>query len=232
MQTTIGVVGGLGPEGTIHYYRKLTARLGAIPLAEGRPGLVVDHVWIDRFASLLRSGAEAEILALLGESLARLHRAGADLALVAAVTPHNFFESLRRAAPIPLVDLVEATRREVSRRRYARVGLLGTRTTLTGQFFKGGLERAGVAVTVPAPKEIAWLDDLIFGALASGPPTDAMKREMREIVRNMSAAAELEAIVVACTDLMDLMDGELPLVDPVECHVEAAVASARARANG
>lgn len=229
MRSTIGMVGGLGPEGTIHYYRKLAARLGAIPFDEGRPGLVVDHVSIDRFASLLRAGAEPEILALFGDSIRRLQRAGADLALVAAVTPHKFLEPLRRSAPIPLVDLVEATQREISRARYARVGLLGTRTTLTEPFFKGGLERAGVAVTVPAADEIAYLDQLIFGELASGPPTEAMRRRIGEIVEGMSAATKLDAIVVACTDLMDLMDTALPLVDPVECHVQLAVASATSR---
>jgi aspartate racemase len=232
MRSTIGVVGGLGPEGTVHYYRKLAARLGAIPFDEERPGLIVDHVWIDRFASLLRRGAEADILALLGDSILRLQRAGADLALVAAVTPHKFLEPLRRSAPIPLVDLVEATEREVSRARYARVGLLGTRATLTEPFFKGGLERAGIAVTVPAPDDIAYLDELIFGALASGPPTDTMKRRIGEIVARMSAAAALDAIVVACTDLMDLMATALPLVDPVECHVQLAVARARSKTNG
>lgn len=232
MRSTIGVVGGLGPEGTVHYYRKLAARLGAIPFDEGRPGLVIDHVWIDRFASLLRAGAEAEVLALLGNSIRRLHRAGADLALIAAVTPHKFLEPLRRSVPIPLVDLVEATHREVSRARYTRVGLLGTRATLTEPFFKGGLERAGIAVTVPAADEIGYLDELIFGALASGPPTDAMKREIGEIVRRMSAATKLDAIVVACTDLMDLMDTALPLVDPVECHVQLVVESALSKTSG
>jgi aspartate racemase len=227
MRSTIGVVGGLGPEGTVHYYRKLAARLGTIPFDEGRPGLVVDHVWIDRFASLLRAGAEAEILALLGDSIRRLHRAGADLALVAAVTPHKYFEPLRRSAPIPLVDLVAATQREVSRARYGRVGLLGTRATLTEPFFKGALERAGIAVAVPAEDEIGYLDGLIFGALASGPPTGTMKRAIGEMVRKMSISSKLDAIVVACTDLMELMDTALPLVDPVECHIELAVASAR-----
>ncbi len=231
MRSTIGVVGGLGPEGTVHYYRKLAARIGSIPFDEGRPGMVIDHVWIDRFASLLRGGAEAEILALLGDSIRRLQRAGADLALVAAVTPHKFLDSLRRSAPIPLVDLVEATQSEIARARYVRVGLLGTRATLTEPFFKRGLERAGIAVTVPAVDDIGYLDDLIFGALASGPATAEMRRNVGEIVRRMSATTRLDAVVVACTDLMDLMDTALPLVDPVECHVQLAVTSARSKTN-
>jgi aspartate racemase len=187
---------------------------------------------MDGFASLLRAGAEEPILALLGDSLLRLHKGGAGLAVIAAVTPHKFLASLRRAAPLPIVDLVDATLREITRARHRRVGLLGTRATLTEPFFKGALERAGIEVTVPAPKEIALLDDLIFGALASGPKTPGMSREVQQIVRNMLAGAKLDALVVACTDLMDLVEPVLPLVDPVACHVALAVESASSNVKG
>ncbi len=81
MSGTIGIVGGLGPEGTVHYYRKLTDQLSSIPLEEGRPGILIDHVWMERFARLLRSGAEKEIISLLSASIGRLHGAGADVAM-------------------------------------------------------------------------------------------------------------------------------------------------------
>jgi aspartate racemase len=223
---TIGIVGGLGPEGTVHYYRKLTTRLSEIPLAE-RPGIIVDHVWMDRFAGLLRSGATDEIAALLGDSVARLHRAGAGLAMIAAVTPHKFLADIQRSAPTPVVDLVAATERHVTAARCRTVGLLGTRPTLTEPFLRGALERAGIRVTVPDEDGISYLNELIFGPLASGTKTAEMGRRVRGIVLSMGAAAPLDAVVVACTDLMDLMDPTLRLIDPIDCHVSAAVASAR-----
>ena len=228
---TLGVVGGLGPEGTVHYYLKLTERLRALP-RDGRPGLLVDHVWMDRFASLLRSGAEAPVVSLLCDSLLRLHRGGADFAVIAAVTPHKFLAALRQASPLPIVDLVEATQRDILRARHRRVGMIGTRATLTEPFFKGGLERAGIEVTVPATREIEFLDELIFGALASGPKTPAMSRDVQRIVTNMVAKARLDAIVVACTDLMELVEPVLPLVDPVASHVALAVESASSNLSG
>jgi aspartate racemase len=232
MGRTIGIVGGMGPEGTVHYYRKLAGRMAAIPLDEGRPGISIDHVWMDRFAALLRSGAEGEIATLLADSVQRLNRAGADLALIAAVTPHKFLASVQRASPIPVVDLVEATEREVAAAGYRTVALLGTRITLTEPFFKGGLERAGIRVAVPAEDGISYLNDLIFGPLASGTKTDAMRRDVREIVRKMASAEPLDAIVVGCTDLMDLLDPGLPLVDPIDCHVGRAMALARSKTIG
>ena len=231
MSLTIGVVGGLGTEGTVHYYQKLTKRLRAIPHDEGRPGILVDHVWMDRFAPLLLSGLDAASVSLLGESLERLHRAGADVALIAAVTPHKYLSSLRRAASVPVIDLVEATIAELRRKRCTRVGLLGTRATLTERFFKGGLERAGIAVAVPGAREMAYLDDLIFGPLARGSrPPDASPR-LDEIVGRMRAGVALDALVVASPDLMELVEPVLPLIDPVESHVALAVTSVRVNVN-
>jgi aspartate racemase len=231
MSFTIGVVGGLGPEGTVHYYQKLTKRLRAIPHDEGRPGIVVDHVWMDRFAPLLLSGLDAASVSLLGESLERLHRAGADVALIAAVTPHKYLSSLRGATSVPVIDLVEATISELRRTRSARVGLLGTRATLTERFFKGGLERADIAVAIPGAREMKYLDDLIFGPLARGArPADASRR-LSEIVRSMMASVTLDALVVASPDLIDLVEPTLPVVDPVECHVALAVRSVRVNLN-
>ena len=226
MAGTIGIVGGLGPEGTVHYYRKLARQVGMIPLDEGRPGIVVDHVWIDRFAALLRAGADREVTSQLADSVQRLHRAGAEVGLIAAVTPHKFFAAVQACSPIPLVDLVDATEREVTAAGYPVVGLLGSRLTLTDSFFRGRLERGGVRVAVPAEDGISCLNDLIFGPLASGTKTDAMKRDLREIVRKMAAAARLDALIVGCTDLMDLLDPSVPLIDPIDCHIRLAMALA------
>lgn len=227
MPGTIGIVGGLGPEGTVHYYRKLTRQLSSIPLEVGRPGVVVDHVWMERFAALLRAGARDDIVSLLSESVGRLHGAGADLAMIAAVTPHKFLAGIREASPIPLVDIVEATRDEIVSAGHRTVGLLGTRATLTEAFFRGGLEAAGIGVVVPDAKGIAYLDDLIFGPLASGSKTEAMTAEVREIVSEMASRARLDALVVACTDLMDLVTPAIPVVDPIDCHVRLAIAAVR-----
>jgi aspartate racemase len=231
MSLTIGVVGGLGPEGTVHYYEKLTKRLRAIPHDEGRPGIVVDHVWMDRFAPLILSGLDAASVSLLGESLERLHRAGADVALIAAVAPHKFLSSLRRATSVPVIDLVEATISELRRTRCSRVGLLGTRATITERFFKGGLERAGITVVIPGVRDITYLDELIFGPLALGKRPPAASSRVDEIVRGMMAGQKIDAIVVASPDLIRLVEPVLPLVDPVECHVAFAVNSVRVSLN-
>ena len=222
MASIIGIVGGRGPEGTVHYYRKLAQHFAATLPEEERPGILIDHLWIDRFARLLRAEADDEIRLLLSASLLRLHNAGADLALVASVTPHMFLAALRKESPVEIVDLVEETQQEVIAAGHRTIGLLGTRLTLTRPFFRSGFERAGIRVVVPDEDGMKHLDGLIFGPLASGTKTPQMRHELAELIRGMTAGEKLEALVVACTDLMDLIDPKYLLVDPIDCHIRLA----------
>jgi aspartate racemase len=222
MPSILGVVGGLGPEGTVHYYRKLAQHFSGTLPVEARPGLIIDHVWMDGFVPLLRAEAEVEIRQLLAASLMRLHRAGAEVALVASVTPHLFLGPVRETSPVEVVDLVEATHGELIAAGYRCVGLLGTRLTLTRPFFKSGLEQAGIRVVVPDEGGVAYLDALIFGPLGSGKKTPEMRQGVSELVRKMTAEDRLDALVVACTDLMDLIEPVTELVDPIDCHIRLA----------
>lgn len=219
MSITIGIIGGLGPEGTIHYYRKL------IKYFEGgadRPGIIVEHVWMDRFATLMRADAESEIEELFLEALDRLHRAGSDIALVAAVTPHKFLTKIRAKFPLPVVDIVDATRQTLCTARYRKIGLLGTRLTLTDQFFREPLENSGMTIEIPDDEGIEYLDKLIFGDLAAGKKTEEMRRGIAAIIERMTMRTDLDCLVVACTDLFDLLDTDIPLIDPIECHIGVA----------
>lgn len=229
MPSILGVVGGLGSEGTVHYYRKLAQHFSGTLPVEARPGIVIDHVWMEGFVPLLRAEADVEIQRFLAASLMRLQKAGAELALVASVTPHLFLGPLLKTSPVELVDLVEATQGELLAAGYRSVGLLGTRLTLTRPFFKSGLERAGVRVVVPDERGVAFLDALIFGPLASGKKTPEMRQGVGELIRKMTAEDEVDALVVACTDLMDLIESTSVLVDPIDCHIRLAARKLAAR---
>ena len=206
MPSILGVVGGLGPEGTVHYYRKLVDHFSwTLPLEE-RPGILVDQVWMEGFVALLRAEADVEIQRLFAASLLRLHRAGAELALVASVTPHLFLGSVRKASPVEVVDIVEATEAELLASGYRCVGLLGTRLTLTRPFFKSGLERAGIRVVVPDERGIAFSTPSFSGPSPRGRRRRKCDGASGSSSRAWQAQAKLDALVVACTDLMDLVE--------------------------
>src|SRR5438270_760022 len=81
----IGIVGGIGIQAGQYYYRGTVQRLAA---AQQRANIVLLHADLARMACAEAARDYAAITTYLLECVSRLHAAGAQVAAVAAVTPH------------------------------------------------------------------------------------------------------------------------------------------------
>jgi aspartate racemase len=154
----LGVLGGIGPESTIAYYRALIAEgRAATPHGEQSP-ILITSIDVQRVLGLVEQNAHAELVDYVVRELERLERGNADLAIIAANTPHVVFHDLQARSPLPLVSVVEATRDAVRAAGFDRVGLFGTRFTMAGAFLsrrpfggghRGGRASSGRAVVPP-----------------------------------------------------------------------------------
>jgi hypothetical protein len=88
--TTVGIVGGLGPESTIDYYRRI---LEAWDDPSSAPSIVIDSLDVKRALRLVESDRPGLTEYLLA-SLHRLAGAGVDFAAMSANTPHIVFDSI------------------------------------------------------------------------------------------------------------------------------------------
>ena len=129
-----GIVGGIGPESTVDYYRAILASCRRRAPDAPAPSLIINSIDLDHALSLLNEGRVDALTAYLIPEIERLAAAGATFGLLAANTPHLVFDALSAQVSLPLVSIVEATREEASRLGMTRVGLLGTRFTMAGTF--------------------------------------------------------------------------------------------------
>ena len=110
---TLGLVGGLGPESTIDYYRRIIdgCRKANYPRC---PSIVIDSLDVQR--GLYLSGNDrAGLIEYLMGSIGRLSGAGVDFIAIAANTPHLVFEELVSQTPIPVISIVERCALEAKR---------------------------------------------------------------------------------------------------------------------
>src|SRR5688572_15617019 len=120
--TTVGLVGGLGPESTIDYYRRILGTW-AKEDASTAPSIVIDSLDVQRALRLVERDRPALTDYLLA-SLRRLAAAGADFAAMTANTPHIVFDELAERSSIPLVSIVETCATEATRRGMRRPALI------------------------------------------------------------------------------------------------------------
>lgn len=230
----LGLVGGLGPESTIDYYRRIIAAWRAHDPTSA-PAMIIDSLDVTHGLRLVEHD-HAALARYLLDSLERLARGGADFAALTANTPHIVFDELAARSPIPLVSIVEVTAREADRLGLRRPVLLGTRFTMESQFFPNVFARHNAAtVIVPDAETRAWVHDRYVNELIPGKFNDATRRELVGIVTRLRDSQDADGVILGGTELTLILSANeiarLPVLDTTALHVAALVERLRGDPN-
>src|SRR6266571_6956998 len=123
---TLGIVGGLGPESTIEYYRTIIALYRERQRDGSYPEFIINSVDLKKGLDFMAANDLAGMAGYLLKEIPKLARAGADFGLIAANTPHVVFDDVAPKSPIPLISIVEATCAAAKRQSRKRLALFGT----------------------------------------------------------------------------------------------------------
>jgi aspartate racemase len=221
----VGIVGGLGPESTIDYYRRILEAWHRDD-SSSAPSIVIDSLDVARALHLVATDRPALTEYLLA-SLGRLAGAGVDFAAISANTPHIVFDELAARSPVPLVSIVESCAQEARRLGLARLALLGTRFTMEGTFFPEVCARLGVTVVSPDDSDRAWIHARYVGELLKGDFRDSTRQEFVSLVGRLRSELGIDGVILGGTELPLLLTSpviaDLPALDTTALHVAAIV---------
>jgi len=224
MSGCVGIVGGLGVGATVHYYERIAARCKAQGVV---PDLVIVHADVDYGQGLVRAGRLDALADYLAGFIERLRRAGAQAAVLPAVTPHICIGDLLKRASLPLINIVDPIAAELQARRIRRVALFGTVFTLEGSLW-GQLERAapGIEIVKPRPDEIAFIGQAYQRLLDTQQGNDDDTAGLRRIAAELQRRDGVEAVLLAGTDLAVIFDeanAGFPCIDVARLHIDGIV---------
>src|SRR6202163_3324965 len=146
---TVGIIGGIGPESTIEYYRIIIAGYRQRQADKSYPSIVINSVDLNRLLDWMKADQLPAVTDYLVSELEKLARAGVDFGALASNTPHIVFGQIRERSPIPLISIVESTRDAAQALGLKRVGLFGTRYTMRGRFYSETFAKAGMTIFAP-----------------------------------------------------------------------------------
>jgi aspartate racemase len=223
--TSVGLVGGLGPESTIDYYRRLIKAWEHVAPGSA-PSLVIDSLDAQHGLRLAADDHAGYIAYLLG-SLRRLAGAGVDFAVLTANTPHLVFDELQALSPVPLLSIVEVCAQEAGRRRLARLGLLGTRFTMEAPFFADAFARHAIAVVSPGEQDRALVHERYVEQLLLGDFREETRNELIAVVERLRDREHIDGVILGGTELPLLLRtatiAGLPTLDTTALHVAAII---------
>ncbi len=223
---TIGLIGGMSWESTVTYYQLLNEavkqRLGGLHSAK----VLLYSVDFFEVEALMSRGEWDKAADLLGGVAERLERAGADFVLICTNTLHKVAPEVQKRISVPLVHIAEAAAEELLAKGISRVGLLGTKYTMTQAFYRDKLESCGLTVIIPEPEDIELVNRVIFDELCLGVVKADSKAEYLRVIAEMQRSGA-EAILLGCTELgliVSQEDVSLPLFDTTVIHANKAAA--------
>ena len=221
---TIGLIGGMSWESTITYYQLLNEAakdvLGGLHSAK----ILLYSVDFFEIEALMSRGDWDAAADLLGGVAERLQRAGADFVLICTNTLHKVAPEVQARITVPLLHIAEAAADELLAKRIRRVALLGTKYTMTQEFYRDKLVARGVEVIIPDEDEIELVNRVIFDELCLGIVKDDSRAAYLRVIDNLKSRGA-EAILLGCTELgliVSQEDVSLPLFDTTVIHAKAA----------
>jgi len=228
----IGLVGGIAPESTIDYYRRLLAGYRQLRPDDGQPPILINSIDLKKMLGLVGAGQLDEMTEYLADEVGRLAKAGAEVGLLASNTPHIVFDEVKRRSPIPLVSIVEATVAKAKTLGVKRLGLFGTRFTMQGRFYPEVFSREGLAIVAPPGEELDFVHDKYINELAAAKFLPETRESLLALARRMKERDGIEALILGGTELPLLLTDSapvgIPFLDTTQIHVEAILKRALA----
>jgi aspartate racemase len=223
---TLGILGGLGPESTIDYYRSIIASMRERRPKGGNPHLVINSLDVDEVIQLLNAGRVDELADYITQGVEALVRAGAEIGCIAANTPHLVFDEVERRSEIPLISIVRATAEHAKSLGLEKVGLLGTGFTMRASFYPEELQRAEIDLVTPTEPERQWIHQKYIGELLKNQFLPSTKSAILGVAQRMKSQEGVGAVVLAGTELPLLLresEADVPFLDSTLIHVKAIV---------
>ncbi len=222
----IGIIGGIGPESTVDYYKMIISAFHERQSVLGYPEIIIYSANLTSLMKILEAGDWENLTEWLLEKVISLQKAGAEFAVIGSNSPHIVFDKVRSRSPIPMLSIIEETCKNAEKRGLKKLGLLGTRFTMESDFYKKPFECKEMAVIVPDKEDQELIHYRLFSEIELGIIKDSTREELLSIVKKMINRHSIDAVILGCTELPLILNKDefgIPFLNTTAIHAESIV---------
>ena len=218
---TVGIIGGLGPETTAHFYMEVVFACSKI--SRQRPNVLISNVAIPlKIEKELITEAKNEkgVLPFLIDAAKQLERGGADFIVIPCNTVHIFIEEIRGAVNIPVLSIIEETTKFLKKEKIKEVGLLATTATVKNKLFDKNFKQNEIRIKAPDKLNQQKMGNIIHH-LVINKSCEEDNKEFLRIIKELETGTAL----LACTDLQLLEPKikKIKILDTMDILAKATV---------
>lgn len=223
----IGLIGGLGPEATVDYYKEIIHFFNGAGNELVYPEIIIYSVNMSDLLAMMQQKEYDQLVIFLVDKIESLANAGAQFAAITANTPHIIFDRVKEKSPIPLISIVEATCREAAKRNLKKPGLFGTGFTMNSTFYRDVFAKENIEVVVPQPSDKELINFKLFSEIELGIFKEETKQQLIQIIEKMVREQCIDSIILGCTEfpliLKDTEYAGVPVLNTTQIHVKEIV---------
>ena len=223
---TIGLIGGMSWESSLEYYRivneTVKEKLGGLHSCK----CLMYSVDFGVIEALQHQNKWDELTKLMIEAAQNLKHGGADFIVICTNTMHKMAPEIEHFTGLNVLHIADVTGAAISKNQIQKVGLLGTRFTMEGDFYKKRLkDNYDIEVIIPEDADRQIIHDIIYNELCLGIIKDDSRQKYIDIINKLCANGA-EGIILGCTEIPLLIkqsDVLIPVYDTTKIHAESAV---------
>lgn len=223
----VGIIGGVGPESTIVYYKMLVRRYRERFNTKDCPSLLINSINMMQMADLIAANKHDELVDFLSKEIVTLERAGITDGAISSNTPHLVFDELQARTKIKLISILDATCAHIKGTGVKRVLLLGTKTTMSSGFYHAAARKYGLELLTPTKEQQEYIHDKYLTELLFNDILPETKSKFLSIVNEYEQRDALEGLILGGTELPLILNQEdfkkLIVFDSGAIHVERII---------
>ncbi|NPE08661.1 MAG: amino acid racemase [Asgard group archaeon] len=216
----IGIIGGLSVESTFEYYKIIARSYNKIIGDSSSPNLVIDSLDLQKLTDWFAADEWDKVLEELYLSATNLIAAKAEVIIMATNTPHIVFNELEVKVSKPMISIMDAVAKEIKKHNLKKVGLIGTKFTMQGDYYQKAFEKYDLEVITPTPEDQETISRIIYKELTFHILNDTSQEKYLEIIYRLHEKGA-EGVILGCTEIPLLIkqeDCKIPVFDTTTIH--------------
>ncbi len=222
----VGIVGGLGPESTVEYYRGIIEAFKPTYELFGFPEIAIESLNLKAIMSHVDKSGWEDVATFIAKKFEALRLAGADFGAMACNTTHIVFDEIQSQTFLPLQSIVDPALNYAKQNNFNKLCLLGTKTTMTSDFYRNVFDQENIELNVPNDKEMEYIQEKLFSEIEFGIIKEETKANFLSIIDRMAKENRVEGVVLACTELPLIVkpdDIDIAYIDTTQIHIATIV---------
>lgn len=221
---TIGIAIHSAPGGALCYLT--ICKEGAKHLGEHiHPEVVMSAIPLGLSIPGWNAGNYSNVAKYLKEGVQQVAKAGAQFYINPDNTAHIVLEKIADQLPIPGLHIAHVVCSEILANGWKRVGLIGTKWTMTGPVYEQALKSRGLNLIIPEENMRERLNEFIFNELCKEIYLPSTTQVFIEAINSLKLNGA-ECIVLGCTEIPIIINEQnspLPILDSTRLLAKYAV---------